>query len=260
MDILDLAYIDGIFLWASISPDIMSKIFNQLAKQLQMSRFTLLNPKPDYIYTEIAARICDRLYDIKHDFNEILSIGPCIPTVEEDKCKRTTHVQDSSLIVSQNGQYDVIIDTSLHYQNDLISTLEKYKSLLTDEGCFISVVPGPDTLYELRSSIQQTQQALVGGIKPHIHPTLTVQDTASLLSQTGFSLVTIDLDDIIVEYPSMFELIGDLNAMGQGNALSTCGYIGQDVLIGAAATYQSVYGSSDKIPATFSFIFMVTLL
>ena len=46
-----------------------------------------------------------------------------------------------------------------------------------------------------------------------------VRDVGSLLSRAGFNLTTIDIDDVIVNYPSMFELITDLRSMGESNAV-----------------------------------------
>lgn len=74
------------------------------------------------------------------------------------------------------------------------------------------------------------------------------------------------MDDIQVDYPSMFELVADLNAMGEGNAINGIdGYIGKDILLAANAVYNSMYGSTDSqgqfsIPATFQVIFMVRVL
>lgn len=38
-----------------------------------------------------------------------------------------------------------------------------------------------------------------------------------LLSSAGFRLTTVDVDEIVVNYPSMFELMADLKSMGEGN-------------------------------------------
>jgi NADH dehydrogenase [ubiquinone] 1 alpha subcomplex assembly factor 5 len=84
--------------------------------------------------------------------------------------------------------------------------------------------------------------------------------TLGLLSQAGFTLTTIDLDEIQIGYPSIFELVADLNAMGEGNAIAGIDwYLGKDVLLAADAVYKSVYGGMDGggIPATFQVIFMV---
>lgn len=46
-------------------------------------------------------------------------------------------------------------------------------------------------------------------------------DMSRLLTRAGFSLPTVDVDEIQVNYPSMFELVEDIKAMGESNAVLT---------------------------------------
>lgn len=70
-----------------------------------------------------------------------------------------------------------------------------------------------------------------------------------------------DTEQITVRYPSLFELIGDLRAMGESNALvHRAPVLNRDVLLAAAAIYRTVYGNGDGaegIPATFEVIHMI---
>jgi hypothetical protein len=45
------------------------------------------------------------------------------------------------------------------------------------------------------------------------------RDISNLLSRAGFTLLTVDVDEIKVAYPSMWELIEDLRDMGESNAI-----------------------------------------
>lgn len=42
---------------------------------------------------------------------------------------------------------------------------------------------------------------------------------SALMGRAGFTLLTVDVDEVKVAYPSMFELIDDLRDMGEGNAV-----------------------------------------
>lgn len=42
-----------------------------------------------------------------------------------------------------------------------------------------------------------------------------------ILTRAGFTLTTVDVDEIQVNYPSAFELMQDLHSMGEGNAVLT---------------------------------------
>ena len=45
------------------------------------------------------------------------------------------------------------------------------------------------------------------------------RDVSNLLSRAGFTLLTVDTDEVKVAYPSMWELMEDLQDMGEGNAV-----------------------------------------
>ena len=79
---------------------------------------------------------------------------------------------------------------------------------------------GGDTLYELRCSLQLAEIERRGGIAPHISPFADVRDVGNLLTRAGYTLATIDLDDIVVNYPSMFELLEDLK--GKNLSIIAC--------------------------------------
>lgn len=54
-----------------------------------------------------------------------------------------------------------------------------------------------------------------GGISPHISPFVEIRDIGSLLTRANFTMLTIDTDEMVIGYPSMFELMWDL----KGNVL-----------------------------------------
>jgi hypothetical protein len=45
------------------------------------------------------------------------------------------------------------------------------------------------------------------------------RDISNLLGRAGFTLLTVDIDEVRVAYPTMWELIGDLQDMGESNAI-----------------------------------------
>jgi NADH dehydrogenase [ubiquinone] 1 alpha subcomplex assembly factor 5 len=69
----------------------------------------------------------------------------------------------------------------------------------------------------------------------------------------------VDVEEITVNYPTMFELMLDLQAMGENNALQQRKlYTSKDVFLAASAAYKSIYGNEDgTIPATFQIIHMI---
>lgn len=73
-------------------------------------------------------------------------------------------------------------------------------------------------------------------------------------------MLTVDVDDIIVDYPSSFALMADLQAMGESNAVMgrEMGGLGRDVLLANEAIYRALHGNEDgSLPATFRMIYMI---
>lgn len=58
-----------------------------------------------------------------------------------------------------------------------------------------------------------------GGISPHISPFVEIRDIGSLLTRANFNMLTIDTDEIVIGYPSMFELMWDLKGKN-GNGIN----------------------------------------
>lgn len=64
-------------------------------------------------------------------------------------------------------------------------------------------------------------------------------DAPSLLGRSGFTLTTVDTDEITINFPSMWELISDLRDMGESNAiLGRRALIPRDVLLATEAIYK----------------------
>ncbi|POW12565.1 hypothetical protein PSTT_04252 [Puccinia striiformis] len=90
------------------------------------------------------------------------------------------------------------------------------------------------------------------------------QSMSSLINRAGFSIPTIDTDEITVQYPSIFELMDDLRSMGESNAvINRRTFLKRDTLLAAASIYESMYGTKNEetgetvIPATFQIIYSI---
>jgi len=79
------------------------------------------------------------------------------------------------------------------------------------------------------------------------------------MSRAGFSLLTVDVEDVKISYPSIWELMEDLRDMGESNAvLGRRPFVKRDVLLAADAIYKELHGFEDgTIPATFQIIFLI---
>lgn len=156
-----------------------------------------------------------------------------------------------------------ISSLSLHWVNDLPRLFKNVFNMLKEDGVFIGCMFGGQTLYELRCSLQMAEVEREGGFGLHVSPFIGVQDIGGLLSRSGFNMTTIDTDEIVVNYPTMFELMYDLKGMGESNALLDARkHLPKDTVLSAAAIYSHLYGSQNKngdkaVPATFQIFYFI---
>ena len=176
------------------------------------------------------------------------------------------NIERQVLPASETLPYDantfdaVLSSLSMHWINDLPGILSQVNNILKPDSPFIGVMMGGDSLYELRGSLQVAEQDRRGGVSTHVSPLADVRDVGGLLQKAGFNLLTVDVDDIVVDYPDVFALMKDLQAMGESNAVISRekGAIQRDVLIAAEGIYRALHGNEDgSLPATFRLIYMI---
>jgi NADH dehydrogenase [ubiquinone] 1 alpha subcomplex assembly factor 5 len=170
-------------------------------------------------------------------------------------------LHDEETLPFDPNSFDLVLSSlSLHWINDLVGLLGQINNILKPDCAFMGAMFGGDSLFELRTSLQLAEQERRGGISPHVSPLADVRDMSGLLQRVGFKMVGVDTDEIIVDYPDIFALMQDLQAMGEGNAIlgREMGPIQRDVLLAADAIYKGMHGNEDgTIPATFKNIYMI---
>ncbi|KAH8892057.1 S-adenosyl-L-methionine-dependent methyltransferase [Thozetella sp. PMI_491] len=222
---------------------------------------TRKNPDPDParpISPPIAAKIGELV--AAESSQSLLYRDADLPFNEDMKITR--HVLDNEeTLPFEPGSFDMVMSNlSMHWVNDLPGVLAQINNLLKPDCPFIGAMLGGDTLFELRTSLQLAEQERRGGISPHVSPLADVRDVGGLLQRAGFKMLTVDVDDIIVDYPDTFALMQDLQAMGESNAVlgREMGAIRRDVLLANDAIYRELHGNEDgSIPATFRIIYMI---
>ncbi|KAG5717735.1 hypothetical protein E4T56_gene940, partial [Termitomyces sp. T112] len=151
------------------------------------------------------------------------------------------HAEEEDLlqVVGPNSQEAIVSCLSLHWVNDLPGVLVQIKETLKPDGLFLGAMFGGETLYELRTALQLAEVEREGGISPHVSPMTDTRDISNLLGRAGFTLLTVDIDEVKVAYPTMWELLEDLSDMGEGNAvIGRRNMIKRDTIAAASAIYK----------------------
>lgn len=195
-----------------------------------------------FLLREMAVRLSERLDDIKQGFPVALANSPFPVTVEEALKgrggietlvqssflsrttihePRTTIFADEELLPFAENSFDAVFSLgSLHLVNDLVGALIQMRRALKPGGLFIAILPGAQTLNELRASFEAAELLQKGGISPRVAPFIEVRDGGSLLQRAGFAEPVADSDMLTVEYTHPLKLLHDLKGMGEANALS----------------------------------------
>ncbi|XP_067125244.1 arginine-hydroxylase NDUFAF5, mitochondrial-like [Centruroides vittatus] len=283
---------NSLLLWNKLmstsDSEIIMNVFDREAKRLQRNRAAMAKDVEvyDYLKEEIGYRISDRVFDIKRKFDVAVDlgcgrgfIGPhlnkdvinCLiqfdlsdKYVEQSKIceevKTFKLIADEEMLPFGNNTIDIFLSSlSLHWVNDLPGTFHQINFALKKDGVFVASMFGGDTLFELRCSLQQAETEIEGGFAPHISPFTDVRDLGNLLNRAGFTMLTIDTDEVIVNYPSMIELMNDLKGMAENNCLwARKVHLHRATIERAKQIYNEMYGNEDgTVPAMFQILYMI---
>lgn len=262
-------------------------VFDRQMKRRQREWAASLREAPhfEYVREEVGSRVADRVYDVARTFPLALELGcgrsfiaehlttdvveqlyltdvssRCLNRLRDSEIPSRCVLADEEFLPFKDDTFDLVLSSmSLHWVNDLPGALRQVWRVLKPDGAFIAALPGGDSLYELRCSLQLAQTEREGGFSPHVSPLTAVTDLGNLLGQAGFSLLTVDTDELQVHYPGIMELMTDLQGMGESNcAWNRRSLLHRDTILAAAAVYKEMYGNPDgSVPATFDILYMI---
>ncbi|RVE54394.1 hypothetical protein evm_000879 [Chilo suppressalis] len=265
-------------------------IFDRKAKILQRERSAQRDDYHlvEYIKEEVGWRTADRVFDIKRTFKNAVELGACrgyvsrhfLPdSVEKvtlcdssqthldkaivgDGVKVDRIIMDEENIDFPDDSVDLLVSSlALHWVNNLPGCFDKIMRCLQPDGVFMATVFGGDTLMELRQALQLAELERMGGVFSHVSPFTRIRDIGGLLTASGFTLQTVDIDTLTIWYPTAWEVMRDVRALGEGNAAFNRPLrLNKQVQFAAAAIYDEMYGKevpdrkSRGVPATFQII------
>ncbi len=189
-------------------------------------------------FLKIAAseRLADRLEDLQRTFPLGLDLGAhageiscaTLHNKKIEKCFRSDLAEkfhphlvcDEEFLPFAPQSFDIILSgLSLHWVNDLPGTLIQCHRILKPEGLFLAVLPGTQTLWELRECFMLAEEKIYGGISPRIIPFPDIRDAASLLQRANFALPVADSEILTISYPDFYTILQDLRMGGEKNIM-----------------------------------------
>ena len=168
-------------------------------------------------------------------------------------------VADTEVLDLEIQAHDLVIHAlALHWANDPVGQLVQARRALRPDGLMIAVLFGGQTLAELRAVLAEAEVAVTGGLSPRIAPMAEIRDAGALLQRAGFALPVADSVSQAVSYATSLDLMRDLRAMGEVNALADRHRrpLRRDVIAAADRLYQREFADGDRIRATFEMIFL----
>lgn len=248
-----------------------SKIFNRKLLRKRRNRSAGKWDGYNFLKIEAAERLADCIADIAREFPLALDLG-ChkgeLANIIGDKSRiigtdiseniTPDIVCDEELLPFAENIFDLVASVlSLHNVNDLPGSLIQIKHILKPDGLFIAILPGANTLIELRNSVTGASAKHGFALSPMVSPFVEVRDAGALMQRAGFSLPVINSEIITVNYENALKLMNDLRGMGESNIL----YQQRSNLtprsnIAAICDYYDSHFSSPEggITATFEFI------
>ncbi|MES2985412.1 MAG: methyltransferase domain-containing protein [Pseudomonadota bacterium] len=222
----------------------------------------------DFLWHEAAARAEESLSYIARDFPRILAFGaqgftPAPGTTQMIHAAHTAGngiqlVADEECLPFADNSADAVISLlTLQWVNDIPGTLAQIRRILKPDGLFFAILPGGESLRELRSIFAATEAAQSGGVSPRVAPFIDVRDAGALLQRAGFALPVADSELLTVSYPHLFALMGDLRGAGQVNMLRAQPqhFTARKFFQEAAERYASQFSDAEnRITATVEFI------
>ncbi len=252
-------------------------IFDRVALRRQRERARIGFTEHDFLFREVAARLVDRLAQIKREFsiaidlgargehlNRLLSDSPSIETVlgmglTPGGAGISFVGDEEALPIAPTSANLIISNLVLHWTNDLPGALIQCRHTLKPDGLFLAAILGGRTLTELRQVITESEVEISGGVSPRISPFAELADAAALLQRAGFNLPVADSDNITVTYPDVFALMRDLRGMGETNAVLARPrhFTKRQLFLDIAERYAENFGDRDgRIPASFQILYL----
>jgi SAM-dependent methyltransferase len=182
-------------------------LFNTEHRIIQQKR---LKDHTPFLWEQAAMGLRERMALIHHPYQSI-----CLSGVGQDILKRMLDRPLHDL-----GTYDLILDMfTMQDENDVPAFLKNAYHALTQDGVFLCVFMGGDSLQEIYHVLAKAETTLYNRLSPRVYPMIDIKTAGTLLSKAGFILPVTDKDILTLEYQTFWHFLKDWRNMGFRNSL-----------------------------------------
>jgi SAM-dependent methyltransferase len=231
------------------------------AARLARARDRARLDRAGFLHDEAKAEIEERLIDVNRRFTSPALVTP-YPDNWSDLMPGARVVAPDETLDLAPGAHDLVVHAmALHWADDPVGQIVQCRRALQPDGLFLSAAFGGDTLTELRQALAEAEADILGGLSPRVAPMAEIRDMGALLQRAGLALPVADRLPKTVTYASAFELMADLRAMGETNALADRhrAPAPRHLFLRMAEIYTARFPAPDdasRIRATFELIFL----
>jgi NADH dehydrogenase [ubiquinone] 1 alpha subcomplex assembly factor 5 len=190
---------------------------------------------------------------------QLLAAGAQQEVTGRERCDtyRLTVENEESKLPFPDGTFDLVLSSfALHRMNNLPFVFKEIHRVLKPDGCFLfATIGGSETLAELRIVLQLAELERRSGLgRPRVGPFAESSDMASLLQQSNFKLLTVDIDTHKLAYPNAAVLMEHLRRMAESNTSET--EPSPETFLAAASLYEHLFRFDDEsVEATVQVIY-----
>ena len=209
-------------------------LFDRARLRKRRARTVARFPQHDFLHREAAERMADSIAYINRPFPTIVELGSHSGQLTRlldnrsgteryitcDTAATGQIIADEEWLPFADQSVDAVVSClALQWVNDLPGTLAQIHRILKPDGLFMAVLPGGESLRELRATFAAVESIRSGGVSPRVAPFIDVRDAGALLQRAGFALPVADSDNLTITYPNLFALMDDLRGSAQSNML-----------------------------------------
>ena len=257
---IDKEWIGKSFGKAAESYEEAAVLQKEVARRL-VDRLDLVQLKPEVILdVGSGTGFCSRLLEKRYKKTPIVSLDLSQQMLKHTRKKEgfikrlsSPHryvCGDAENLPIADESVDMIISSLALQWCDLETAFAGFRRALKPGGLLMFSSMGPDTLKELRQAWSKADGSV------HVSAFIDMHDVGDALMRAGFADPVMDVETIVVTYPTVKKLMQDLKSIGSRNALEgrSKGLMGKQRLKEMIEAYEQLR-KDGVLPATYEVVY-----